>query len=430
MSHPCPRRLFPLPAILLAALLSIPPLFAETAHWPQWRGPAKDGISSATGIPSEWSRTKNVRWRLPLPGPAASTPVVWGERLYLTSAVGEDDLALLAVSKAGEIVWQKKIDSGNYDARSGESNAASPSPVTDGEHLWITLGTGTLAAFDLDGNEKWRVDLEERYKDFNYYFGMSSTPLLDGDSLYLLLMHTDQQMVIALDKATGEERWTHERATDAEQESRHSYASPVLYDHGGKRFLVIHGADYVTAHDLASGAEIWRRGGLNPKDNYNSFFRFVASPAVAPGLIVVPSAKNGPVLGLAPDGQVRWRLDRGTPDVPTPLIHDGLVYLSRENGMLTVVDAETGETAYSERVQQGPHRGSPLLVDGKLLLVAMDGTVSVIQPGREFVVLAKNDLEEHLAASPVAVGDTLYLRSHAALYAIGEPKATPAPPQG
>lgn len=407
--------------IFLMATLTLPAMIAAAENWPHWRGPSENGIAEADGLPVEWSTTKNVRWRLELPGAAASTPIVWGDRIYLTTADGKDDLALMAVSKDGEVIFKKKITSGNYDARRGESNAASPSPSTDGKNVYVTLGTGDLVAYSMDGEENWRVKLQERYKKFNYYFGMSSTPLLDDGALYLLLLHTDAQVVVAIDTATGEERWRHVRDTDARAESLHSYASPVMYRGDGREVLLIHGADYITAHVPTTGKELWRRGGLNGAgDDYNPMFRLVATPAVSDRLIVTPSAKNGPVLGLAPDGTERWRLDRGTPDVPSPLIHKGIVYLSRENGILIALDAEAGEEIYLERVHSGRHRGSPIAADGKIFLVGMDGTVSVVQAGRDFKILGQNSLDEQLSASPVAVGDTLYLRTYEALYAIGQ----------
>ncbi|MDX1501841.1 MAG: PQQ-binding-like beta-propeller repeat protein [Thermoanaerobaculia bacterium] len=432
----------PKPAALLCSLLLLPLLATAPAlgsGWPQWRGPANNGVApDAHDLPARWSKTENLRWRLPLPGPAASTPVVWGDTLYLTSAVG-DELALLAIGRDGRELWRRTVEEGgNYVARAGETNAASPSPVTDGETVWVTLGTGTVAAYSLAGEERWRADLEQRYGAFDYYFGMSSTPLLDGDTLYFLLLHTGAQLVVALDTETGAEGWRHPRATDARAECLHSYASPVIFRAGEEEMLLVQGADYLTAHDPATGAELWRHGGLNPQESYNPSLRFVATPAVAGELVVLPSAKNGPVVGLEPAGargvitgsdpHTRWRLDSGTPDVPSPVVHDGLVYLSRETGVLTVVDAATGGLVYAERVHGAPHRGSPVVADGKVYLSGNDGTVSVVRAGRAFELLAKNELGERLQASPVVVGDTIYLRTYDALYAVGRSAPSPAGP--
>ena len=242
--------------------------------------------------------------------------------------------------------------------------------------------------------------------------------------------------MVALDGKTGKEVWKHERPTDATDECLHSYTSvlPFTAESGGD-VLLVHGADYLSAHSFADGAEIWRYGSLNPKDNYNPMYRLVSTPIAKDGLIVVPTAKRGPVFGLRPGAakgkiednapQVAWKLDRGTPDVPSPLIADDLVYLADENGRLTVVDVTNGETLYAERVHQSPHRGSPVLADGKLYLTGTDGTVSVLRPGRKFEVLAKNTIDAgRLAASPAISQGTIYLRSYEALFAIGE--AAPA----
>jgi outer membrane protein assembly factor BamB len=324
---------------------------ARAENWPQWRGPENNGVSSEKNIPRTWSKTDNVAWRLPLPGPAGATPIVWGNDIFLTSVDGSD-LVLMRCSRDGKVIWKKTVSTGNKNIRGDEGNSASPSPSTDGKHIWIFFGTGDLACFDYDGNQVWKFNVQDRYGKFDIMHGMSMTPLLDGDRLYLALIHSGGSNVIALDKMTGTEIWKQPRVTDAKSESEQSYASPLIYRDGKNEFLITHGADYVIAHRLSDGTEIWRCGGMNPKSKYNATLRFVASPAVGPGLIVAPTAKKGPVLGLAPEGSGdvsiteashRWTKPSGSPDVPTPLIYDGLVYLCDEGGLLTCLDAVTGE---------------------------------------------------------------------------------------
>ena len=255
---------------------------------------------------------------------------------------------------------------------------------------------------------------------------MSMTPLLYEDKLYLQLIHSNAWLVLALDKMTGEEIWKHDRESDARAECEHAYTSPILYRDSERELLIVHGADYVTAHNLEDGSEIWRCGGLNSIERYNPSFRLVASPVVTEGLIVVPSAKNGPVLGLNPSGngditdsdfQI-WKLQQGTPDVPSPLIHDGLVYLCRENGNLTCLDAETGEQFYQQRTHRHRHRSSPVYANGYIYLTSHDGVVNVVKAGREFEIVSTNIIEDTIAASPVIADGTLYLRGYEALYAI------------
>lgn len=401
---------------------------ARGENWPQWRGANLDGISHESGLPEKWSKTENVAWRFALPGPAGSTPVVWGDHIYLTSADG-DDLVLLAVSTQGKQLWRQVMASGNRTVRGDEGNLASPSPSTDGKHVWAMMGTGDLGCFTTDGKPVWKLNLQERYGKFDIAFGMASTPVLDGNRLYLQLLHSGEAIVVALDKATGEQVWKQTRSSDARDECEHSYASPVLYRDSQLELLLTHGCDYIVAHQLTDGAEIWRCGGLNPRGKYNPTLRFVASPLAVPGLIIVPSAKNGPVLALNPhskgdisdskEGHL-WTREHNTPDVPSPLVVDGLAYLCREDGTLMCLDAKTGQEYYLKRTHADRHRASPVYADGKIYLTARDGNVTVVKAGKEFEVLSTNDMSESISASPAISDGRIYLRTFQALYAVGK----------
>jgi outer membrane protein assembly factor BamB len=411
------------------------PALARAENWPQWRGAKLDGISGEKGLPVTWSKTENVAWRLPLPGAAGATPAVWGERIFLTSVTSDGKLIAMCVSTAGKELWRQTIAEGNRDVRGDEGNSASPSPVTDGKHVWVFMANGPLACFTVDGQEVWKFNVQERYGKFNIAFGLTASPLLDGDRLFLQLIHgegnptTREAVVVALDKLTGKELWKRDRDSDAKAECEHSYASPVIYRDGKVEFLVTHGADFVVAHSLEDGRELWRCGDLNPKSNYNPTLRFVASPVAVPGLIVVPSAKNGPVFGIKPDAKgdittvaeaFAWRRPSNTPDVPSPLVHDGLVYLCRENGNLIVMDAKSGEQIYEKRTVADRHRASPVYADGKIYLTARKGIVTVVKAGRDFEILASNDIGESISASPAIANGRIYIRSFDALYAIGK----------
>ena len=414
-------------ALITWSATSAPPS-ARAENWPQWRGPRHDGVSVETNLPTTWSNTENVAWRFALPGPAGATPIVWDDHIFLTSAKGPD-LVLLCVSTAGKPLWDVKVGSGDRQVRGDEGNAASPSPVTDGEHVWSFMGNGQLGCYDFDGNELWNINLQDRFGKFNIAFGMTSTPVLDGDRLYFQLIHTNGAVVVALDKSTGELVWKQKRKSDAIKECEHSYASPTLYRDGKQAYLLTHGADYIVAHRLDDGAEIWRCGGLSlhPNNKYNDTLRFVATPVAVPGLIVVPSAKDGPVLGLSPDakgdisstndGHV-WTRHNNTPDVPSPLIHDGLVYLCRENGLLICMDAQTGKELYKERCFSDRYRASPVYGDGKVYVTARGGMVTVVKAGSQFEILASNDMGEPISSSPAISNGRIYLRTFDALYAI------------
>jgi outer membrane protein assembly factor BamB len=404
--------------------------FARADNWPQWRGPANDGVSTETNLPTRWGPDENIVGSLPMPGMAGSTPIVWGERLFLTSEDG-NDLVLLCVSTKGKELWKRKLGTGRFRVRSDEGNLASASPSTDGKHVWAFVGSGDFACFELDGKEVWHFNAQERYGKFNIQFGMHSTPVLYGDRLYMQLIHSGGAQVIAIDKNTGDTVWKVERKSDGRAECEHSYASPCVWHNGTKAYLVTHGNDYAIAHQLEDGKEIWRVGDLNPKNRYNPTLRFVASPVATPELIVVPSAKNGPVVGVKPsatgmiragNAQEQWRKTSNTPDVPSPLVHDGLVYLCRENGMLMCLDAKTGEQFYAESLHKQRYRASPVFADGKIYLTARDGTVSVVKAGPKFELLATNRLKDDFSASPAIANGRIYLRGFKALYAIEEKK--------
>jgi outer membrane protein assembly factor BamB len=416
--------------LLTAGLLAAPAGSARAENWPQWRGARLDGVSGETGLPAAWGENKNIVWKLPLPGMGGSTPAVWGDRLFLTSEDGRD-VVLLCARTDGNQLWKRKLGGGGARYRFDEGNNASSSPCTDGRHVYAFAGSGELACFDFAGKEVWRVDVPKRYGRFQIQHGMHTTPLLDGDRLYLLLLHANAALVVALDKATGAEVWRVARPSDGRGECKEAYTSPVLWQNGKRRYLIALGSDYATAHRLDDGAEVWRVGGLNPKDRYNFSLRLIASPVATPDLIVIPSAKNGPVVGVDPAARglvlpgsnyERWRMPNNTPDVPSPLVHSNLVYLCRENGLLICLDAKTGRKQYAQHLHASRYRASPVYADGKVYLTARDGTFTVVRAGRRFRRLAVNRLPDEFTASPAVSGGRLYLRGFQTLYAVGRPQ--------
>lgn len=405
-------------------------------NWTSWRGPTSNGISTELNLPLEWSNENNVAWRIPLPGPAGATPVVWEEQIFLTSIDGES-LLLMCFGTDGKEQWRKEIGIGNKDVRGDEGNSASPSPVTDGKHVWALMGTGQIGCFQLNGTPVWDLDLQQRYGRFDIAFGMSATPVLSEGRLYFQLIHgdgnadTQEAIVVCLNAADGKEIWKTDRVTGAENENEHSYASPMLYDFGGTACLITHGADYTVAYSLEDGKERWRLGGLNPHNDktrsYHPTLRFVASPAAADGIVVCPTAKNGPLFAIRADGTgdltnnadaLLWKIDKNTPDVPSPVIDRDYVYLCRESGQLMCLNRKTGKEIYHERTHNQRHRASPVLADGHLYLTARDGKVTVVKTGPNFEIVAQNDTGEAMSASPVISNGTIYLRTFDALWAI------------
>lgn len=413
-----------LPACLLSACLLAP--FVRAGNWPQWRGPERDGVSPETGLPAAFGPGQNMAWKLPLPGRGGSTPVVWGDRIFLTSEDGKD-IVLLCAGTDGKERWKRKLGTAGPRPRGDEGDSASASPSTDGKHVYAFAGSGELACFDFDGKEVWKYNTQDRYGRFKIQFGLHSTPLLYGDRLYLQLIHSGGAWVIAVDKLTGQDVWKVARKSDGRAECEHSYASVTLWKKGDEAVLISHGNDYAIGHSLDDGRELWRVGGLNPKTKYNPTLRFVASPVATPELIVIPSAKVGPVVGLKPTARglvmpgsehERWRNPSNTPDVSCPLVHDGLVYLCRETGgVVHCLEAATGKELYTERIHSAKYRASPVYADGKVYLTSRDGYVTTLKAGPKFEVLAENRLGDDVTASPAISNGRIYVRGFQALYA-------------
>ena len=377
--------------------------------------------------------------------------------MFLTAAAGAGEgaelVALAYDAGTGGELWRRVAATGSESAMRDEGNSASASCVTDGQRVWATFGDGTVACLTADAGEPvWSLNLQERFGRFELQFGFHSTPALHDGRLYFQLIHgdgdagTDEARVVALDAATGVTAWERPRVTGATVENEHSYASAVVNVFDSPPSLLTHGGDYTIAHSLEDGddgAELWRLGGLNPPADYNTTLRLVASPAVGEGpagpLVIVPSAKRGPVFAVDPaaarhagalsgddetaaDVQntdaVVWGTDRGTPDVPSPLLSGGVVYLMGERGVLTARDAATGEELYQERLPGGRYRASPVLADGKLYLVARDGTVTVVRAGRTFERLSEEAFGEEMSASPAVADGTVFFRTFDALHAV------------
>ena len=395
-------------------------------NWPQWRGPDNDGHAEAKNIPTKFDANTNILWKAPLPGPGASTPCIWGDKIFLTAQEGEK-LVLLCFNTQGQQLWKQLMGSGEARFRGDEGNLASASPSTDGKRVIAFVGTGTLAAYTLEGKPIWSIDLQEKYGEFQIQFGAHWTPVLYKDRVYMQMFHRGTQSLLAFDATSGKELWRVERKGAGVGESPDTYASCFVYEGDGGPLLIAHGNDYTTAHRLKDGSEIWRVGDLNPTGNRT--WRFVSSPLVAKDLIVIPSCKNGPTVAIDPSkakGTINagnpaeyWRIQRITPDVPSPLLVGDHVYLMGANGELLVLQEKTGDEVFNERITNERHRSNPLLVDGKVYLVGRDGSVVVVKPGEVPTILAKNKLPDNFTASPAVAGNVLYLRGWKYLWAIG-----------
>jgi outer membrane protein assembly factor BamB len=307
---------------------------------------------------------------------------------------------------------------------------STPSPVTDGESLWVLTSTGLLRRFDLDGNEIWLRDIQADYGEWGLNWGYGSSPVLQEDSIYVQVLHgmhtDDPSYVLRIDKLTGETLWRVERPTRAIRESPDSYTTPIIVETGAGPELVVTGGDVVTGHSLETGAELWRMDGLNPRNN--GAYRIVASPLVLDDIVFAPSRER-PLLALraggrgdVTDSHLIWSTESG-PDVPTPVTDGTYLYILRDNGVMFAHHARTGDVVWGpERVANGTYSSSPLLADGKLYLTSEDGVTTVIRQGADFEILATNDLEGYTLSSPIAVEGQIFLRTDFALWAIGPPE--------
>jgi outer membrane protein assembly factor BamB len=405
---------------------------ASADNWPQWRGPKNDGASAEKGVPTEWSADKNVVWKLKMPGMGASTPVVWADKIFLTS-IDESDVVVMCVGTDGKEKWAKPISATGatrYKNPSGaDASNASASCSTDGKHVWASTGNGELACFTADGKEVWKKDLQE-YGKFRIQFGIHWTPVLYKDKLFLQVMHRGAQLVVALDAATGKEVWKKERPGYSKGESPDVYASAFVWEGEGGPLLIAHGNDFCTAHKLTDGSEVWRVSGLNPKSS--GAWRFVSNPLVTPDLIVVPSCKDGPTVGINPVGAKGdinpdnpaelWRAPASanfrTPDVVAPIRVGDIVYVTGA-GPFWALEAKTGKVIYKENLSRGAHWANMVAADGKVYVTGQDGATDVVQAGKEFKKLATNTIPDKVFAGPAIADGRIYFRGYGYLWAIG-----------
>ena len=399
--------------------------FAE--NWPNWRGPTRDGISAETNLPVEWDTEQNIAWKRAMPAWSGSTPVIWNELIFINVAVDDDNLELWCLDRnTGQTQWARPLSDGNRRLR--KQNMSSPSPVTDGERVWVMTGTGIIKAFDFEGDELWTRNIPESYGAFGLNWGYASSPLLHGDALYVQVLHgmrtDDPSYVLRLNAETGETVWRVERPTEAVRESPDSYTTPALLEYDGTTEIVITGGDAVTGHALDTGRELWRADGLNPTRNRS--YRIIASPVVHDGLIYAPTRVK-PLLALRPGGRgdvldtnVVWATDNG-PDVPTPVTDGELFYVVNDSGIVFVSDAKTGDPVYGPvRIQTGTYSASPVLADGKIYITNEGGMTTVFKTGPTFEVLAENDFDDYCLSSPAISDGQIFIRTTGHLYAIGE----------
>ncbi len=416
---------------VLTVLTCIASFVAVSAdNWPQWRGPMLNGVSNEKNLPVKWTTEENVTWKLPMTDRSGSTPIIWGNYIFLNMADGTKNTGTLSFwgidRNKGTILWKKPLGSGDHMMR--KQNMSSPSPVTDGKNVWVLTGMGVLRAFDFKGNELWMRDIQKEYGKFGLNWGYGSSALLYEDSLYVPVLHgmrtKDPSYLLKLDKKTGQTIWKIERPTPAIRESPDAYITPALLRNGKSVEIVLSGGDCITGHDPATGKELWRSYGLNPTNDPN--YRIVNSPVTVDGMIYAGSRGN-PYLAVRAGGRGditeshrAWSFSSG-PDVPTPVTDGKYFYLLRDNGTLFCLDAKTGVEIYAnQRLKPGTYSSSPVLADGKIYATNEEGFTVVIKAGPKFEVLAENALGDYCLSSPAISDGQIFMRTSAFLYCIGK----------
>jgi outer membrane protein assembly factor BamB len=388
---------------------------APAGEWPGWRGPRGDGHSGETNVPTRWSATENVAWKVAVPGKGHSSPVVWGDRIYLTTALEKEQQRVLLCldRRTGKTLWERAVVKSPLEQKHDLNSYASATPVTDGEHLWVSFFEQpriVLACFDMDGNEKWRVSPGS----FTSIHGFCSSPVLYNDTVILNGDQDADAYLVAFDKSTGKERWR----TDRPNKTR-SYCTPIFIEHDGRRQMVLSGSKSVCSYDPDTGRPIWWMSGPTEQ--------FVATLIYADRtLFVTAGFPDLHILGVDPGGtgdvtktHIKWRDHKGASYVPSPIAANGHFFLVSDNGIGTCFEAQTGKVKWKERLGRR-HSASALAAGGNIYFLDDDGETFVVKASDEFGLISQNSLGEPAFASPAASRGQLFIRTTRHLWCIGK----------
>jgi outer membrane protein assembly factor BamB len=387
--------------------------------WPAWRGPLGTGEAPGAKPPLEWSETKNVRWKIPVAGLGKSSPIVWRDTVYVTSAVpgeaGALKFTLVAVNRAdGKEKWTKILRQEKpHEGHHPDGSYAAGSALTDGQRIYAWFGSRGLYALDFTGKVLWEKSLGQMQTRNG--FGEGSSPALHGGTLVVPWDHEGADYVIALDAATGQEKWRTGRDEPT------TWSTPLVVAEGGKPQVVLSGTNRVVGYDLASGTQLWQAGGTT--------VNAIPSPVFGDGLLIAMGGFRGSMARAIRIAEAKgdvtgapvqaWTYERDTPYVPSPLLYRGGVYFLKVNsGVLTRLDAKTGAPSFTERLEIANVYASPVGADGRVYIVGRDGKTAVLEAGPTLKVLATNVLDEPMDMSPAMVDGEIYLRGAKSLYRI------------
>ncbi len=410
--------------VLACLSLSTVAVSLKAGDWPEFRGPTAQGISQQTDLPTKWSPTKNVRWKSPVPGEGWSSPIVLDQQIFLTLAVPNDQgergrsLGIVCLNaENGELIWKKKVFEQSHqdtDRIHGKNSHASPTPISDGKHIFIHFGTKGTACLTRDGEIVW----ETRKLVYAPNHGSGSSPVLFNDLLIVNCDGADRQFVVGLDKKTGEIRWKTDRPTSSNSK-KFSFATALLIDVDGQKQLISPGPDSVVSYRPADGTAIW---GVK-----YSGYSIVPRPVYGHGMIYMSTGfDRASLLAIRVDGQgdvtdshVEWKGRREIPNTPSMILHGSELYYVSDRGVATCVDAKTGEEHWKKRLG-GNYSASPLLAGGKIYFQSEAGKTTVIAASKEYEVIAKNSLDERTLASFAVLDSSLLIRTESSLYRIEE----------
>ncbi len=435
------RLVLPFALLLLIAL----PLRAE--NWPHWRGPQFNGSTTETNLPTEWSRTEGIVWKAKLDGAAASTPIVWEDRVFLSGLDAENDTlqAMCFARSDGKPLWKHDLAKGTY--QDDRSNFAAPSPVTDGKSVYFFFSNGDLIGYDLDGRRKWSRNIQKDYGTFAFNWTFAASPTLFDGKLFIQVLQRDvsvrgrgftdrenQSYLLAIDPETGDTLWRHLRPSNAVAESREAFSTPIPLTGAGRNEMLLSGGDALTGHDPATGKELWRWDNLNPVKI--SHWRLVPSPVAGGGAALICGPKKSPVFavkcglsGQLSDGDLAWSSEgvgEVSSDVPTPAYYDGDFFVLNDlRRVLSRVAAATGEVKWTVDTPGGAkYEASPLAADGKVYLVNFQGEVSVIdaRTGDLINTIEMDDPQgrEVVRSSIAAAHGQLFIRTTRELYCVSK----------
>lgn len=431
---------------LITFFLLLPATLTLADNWPQFRGPNFNGSTSETGLPSEWSDTKNVVWSVDLPGASAASPIVWEDKVFVSSTdpTNEDLLAICIDRTTGKELWRNKVADGNR--RDSRSNFAAPTPATDGQVVIFFYGNGPLVAFDLDGNELWKRNISDDYGEFAFMWTFSTSPLLYDGKLFLQVLQRDTPVdgrgfadkpnlsyLLALDPQTGDEIYKVVRPSHAKKESREAFTTPTPFTHNGREELLVVGGDALSGHDPHTGEELWRWGTWNPERI--GHWRLVPSPVAGGGVILACAPKKNPIYaikaGLEGDysdnkDAIAWTsVDPKvvSSDVPTPAFAYGDFFvLNKDRKMLMRLDAESGAIKWQERIPgNADYEASPLVADGKIYVINFSSRVLVYdaESGKKLSDIEMDKpRDDSVRSSIVAAHGQLFIRTTNKLFCI------------